>query len=74
MNETNSTGELPSYSMKPLPDKDELRIFWTVAVSSALEGQGESWEIFGRMLYHHLAGTYDHIKLRRVDFDEDDND
>ena len=59
--------------MKPLPDKEELRIFWTVAVSSALEGQGESWEIYARMLYHHLAGTYDHIKLRRVDF-EDENE
>jgi hypothetical protein len=49
--------------MKPLPDKDHLRIFWQVAVTSAIEGQGESWEIFAKSLYHYLAGTYDHLKI-----------
>jgi hypothetical protein len=57
--------------MKPLPDKDHLRIFWQVAVSSAIEGQGESWEIFAKSLYHYFAGTYDHIKLRRVSFEDE---
>ncbi len=49
--------------MKPLPDKQRLRIMWQVAVTSAIEGQGESWEIFARQLYHYLAGTYDHLKI-----------
>ena len=49
--------------MKPLPDKEHLRIFWQVAVTSAIEGQGETWEIYAKQLYHYLAGTYDHIYL-----------
>ncbi len=49
--------------MKPLPDKDRLRIFWQVAVTSAIEGQGEPYEIFARSLYHYLIGTYDHITV-----------
>ena len=53
--------------MKPLPNKEELRIFWQVAVTSAIEGQGETWEIYAKMLYHHLAGTYDHLKIRKID-------
>jgi hypothetical protein len=53
--------------MKPLPDKDHLRIFWQVAVTSAIEGQGETYEIFANSLYHYLAGTYDHIKLKEVE-------
>ncbi len=57
--------------MKSLPDKNELRIFWQVAVTSAIEGQGEPYEIFARQLYHHLAGTYDHIQLKRVSFEDD---
>ena len=52
--------------MKPLPDKEQLEIFWRVAVTSAIEGQGEPYEIFARMLYHYLAGTYDDITLKEV--------
>jgi len=37
--------------MKPLPSKETLRILWQVAVTSALEGQGESYEIFAQLLY-----------------------
>jgi hypothetical protein len=59
--------------MKPLPDKDHLRIFWQVAVSSAIEGQGETWEIYARMLYHHLNGTYDHIKLGKPEKEKNAN-
>jgi hypothetical protein len=50
--------------MKPLPDKDRLRIMWQVAVTSAIEGQGETHEIYARQLYHYLAGTYDHLVLK----------
>lgn len=46
--------------MKPLPDDLHLEIFWRVAVTSSLEGQGEPYQIFARRLYHYLAGTYDH--------------
>jgi len=56
--------------MKPLPEKDHLRIFWQVAVSSAIEGQGKPYEIFARQLYHYFAGTYDHLVLRWGDDDE----
>ena len=45
--------------MKPFPDEDRLRIFWRVAVTSAIEGQGETYEIFARCLYHYFVGTYD---------------
>ena len=37
--------------MKSLPSKETLRILWQVAVTSALEGQGESYEIFAQLLY-----------------------
>lgn len=50
-------------TLKPLPDDDHLRIFWQVAVTSAIEGQGEPYKIFATSLYHYLVGTYDHIKL-----------
>jgi len=57
-------------AMKPLPEKDHLRIFWQVAVTSAIEGQGETYEIFARQLYHYFAGTYDHLVIRWGDDDE----
>lgn len=56
-------------SFPPLPSEDRLKIMWRVAVTSALEDQGETWSIFARLLYHHLAGTYDHAKL----FQEEDD-
>jgi len=49
--------------MKPLPDKDRLRIWWQVAVSSAIEGQGEAHEIFANLLYNYLTDKYAHITL-----------
>ena len=39
---------------KPLPDSQCLRIMYQVAVSSAIEDQGEVYEIFARLLYHYL--------------------
>jgi hypothetical protein len=57
--------------MKPLPDRNELRIFWTVATSTAIETGDPPYELFARSLYHHLAGTYDHIKLKRVSFEDE---
>jgi hypothetical protein len=50
--------------MKPLPDKARLRIFWQVAVSSALEGQGETHEIFAGMLYRYLTDTEHPVTLK----------
>jgi hypothetical protein len=49
--------------MKPLPDNEQLDIMWRVAVSTAISKGGKSYEWFSRSLYHHLAGTYDHIYL-----------
>ena len=43
--------------MKPLPDKDRLRIMWQVAVTSAIEGQGEAYEIYANLLYQYLTDT-----------------
>ena len=40
---------------KPLPDSQRLRIMQQVAVTSAIEGQGEVYEIFARLLYHYLT-------------------
>ena len=40
--------------MKPLPNKETLRILWTVATSSAIEGEGLAYEIFARLLYQDL--------------------
>ena len=39
---------------KPLPDSQRLRIMYQVAVTSAIEDQGEVYEIFARLLYHYL--------------------
>ena len=43
--------------MKELPDRKRLRIMWQVAVTSAIEGQGEAYEIYGKLLYKYLADT-----------------
>jgi hypothetical protein len=40
---------------KPLPDKKRTDIMWQVAVSSAIEGQGEARDIFARLLYNYLT-------------------
>ena len=40
---------------KPLPDSQRLRIMYQVAVTSAIEDQGEVYEIFARLLYHYLT-------------------
>ena len=40
---------------KLLPDSQRLRIMYQVAVSSAIEDQGEVYEIFARLLYHYLT-------------------
>jgi len=38
---------------------------WQVAVTSAIEGQGETWEIFANLLHNHYFGSeWDHITLR----------
>jgi hypothetical protein len=50
--------------MKPLPDKQSLRIFWQVAVTSAIEGQGEAYEIYGRLLYQYLTDTQPFCTLK----------
>jgi len=49
--------------VKPLPDKQRLRIMHQVAVTSAIEGQGEIYEIFANLLYNYLTGKFDHITL-----------
>ena len=40
---------------KPLPDDQRMRIMWQVAVTSAIEGQGEPYAIFARLLYDYLT-------------------
>ena len=60
--------------MRELPDKDRLRIMWQVAVTSAIEGQGELYEIYARQLYHYLAGTYDHLVLKDKRDDDETED
>ena len=51
---------------KPLPDSQQLRIMYQVAVSSAIEDQGEVYEIFSKLLYHYLTNQ----KLRVTLHDE----
>ena len=40
---------------KPLPDSHRLRIMQQVAVTSAIEGQGEVYDIFAQLLYNYLT-------------------
>ena len=49
--------------MRELPDDSRLRIMWQVAVTSAIEGQGEAYAIFAKMLHWHLTDTGPKIKL-----------
>jgi hypothetical protein len=50
--------------MKPLPDKNRLKVMWAVSVSSMLSGQGESHEIFAGMLYRYITETEHPVKLK----------
>ena len=43
--------------MKELPDDDRLRIMAQVAVTSAIEGQGEVYQTFAKLLYNYLSDT-----------------
>ena len=49
--------------MKPLPDKRELDIMWTVATSSAIESRQPAYEIFAKLLYNDLSDKEFPIKL-----------
>ena len=42
-------------NFKPLPDSQRLRIMQQVAVTSAIEGQGEVYDIFAQLLYNYLT-------------------
>ena len=46
---------IPACQFKPLPDKKRTDIMWQVAVTSAIEGQGNAYDIFARMLYDYLT-------------------
>lgn len=48
---------------KPLPDDSLLRIWWTVATTSALEGQGEAYVIFARFIREYLFDIESPYKL-----------
>ena len=50
--------------MKPLPNKERLDIMWRVAVTSAIEGQGKTHEIFAGMLYRYLTDTEHPVTLK----------
>ena len=41
--------------MKPLPDKLQLDIMWTVATSSAIETREKPYLIFAKLLYYELT-------------------
>ena len=43
--------------MRELPDDDRLRIMAQVATTCALEGQGDAYKIFARLLYQYLTDT-----------------
>jgi len=45
----------PACQFKPLPDKGRIEIMWRVAMSSAIEGQGNAHDIFARLLYNYLT-------------------
>ena len=48
---------------KPLPDSQRLRIMYQVAVSSAIEDQGEVYEIFAKLLYSWLTNQKPRVNL-----------
>jgi len=41
--------------VKELPDKNELRIMWTVSTSSAIETRQPAYEIFAQLLYDDIT-------------------
>jgi hypothetical protein len=41
--------------MKNKPTKEELRIMWSVATSSAIETNLQPYEIFANLIYSHLV-------------------
>jgi len=49
--------------VKQLPDQEHLRIMWQVAVTSAIEGQGEAYAIYAKLLYWELTDTGPQIYL-----------
>ena len=50
-------------TMKPLPSKETLRIFWNAATLSAIEGEGLAYEIFARLLYQEIGAEKFPYKL-----------
>ena len=54
--------------MKPLPDKRQLDIMWSVSTSSSIETDQRPHHIFAKLLYNDLmnikppAGLYDESK------------
>ena len=44
-------------TLRMLPSKDRLEIMWRVAVTSALEGQGEPYMIYAVLLHNYLANA-----------------
>ena len=48
---------------KPLPDKAKLQIMQSVASSSAIEGEGEVYEIFAKLLYSWLTNQKPRVTL-----------
>ena len=48
---------------KPLPDKAKLQIMQSVASSSAIEGVGEVYEIFAKLLYSWLTNQKPRVTL-----------
>ena len=59
----NSKAMMQLAKIKELPDEEHLRILWQVAVTSAIEGQGEAYAIFAKMLYWELTGTGPQVYL-----------
>jgi hypothetical protein len=43
--------------MRELPDDERLEIMARVAVTSAIEGQGDVYQIFAKLLYRYLTDT-----------------
>ena len=48
---------------KPLPDKAKLQIMQSVASSSSIEGEGEVYEIFAKLLYSWLTNQKPRVTL-----------
>jgi hypothetical protein len=50
--------------MKPLPDKLQLDIMWSVSTSSAIETRERPHLIFAKLLYDELNDIQPLVKLR----------